>query len=43
MTMKSGMMYDGAWFEGIPQGAGIETSPEGDIYVGEFLQGRKHG
>lgn len=34
-----GFAYDGDWVEGVKQGRGLLTMPDGSSYNGEFLEG----
>jgi hypothetical protein len=40
---KTGQWYEGDWIHGTPTGYGSLCRRNGDLYVGTFLQGYKHG
>lgn len=41
--MKDGTHYDGYWQAGKYSGSGKLTWPNGDVYTGNFWEGRRHG
>jgi hypothetical protein len=42
-TWEDGSKYDGSWEDNIPNGHGTYCDLYGDIYAGNFLQGRANG
>ena len=36
-------MYIGDWRHGIKEGKGKWSSPEGDFYIGEWVDSKAHG
>jgi hypothetical protein len=41
--MAGGFRYTGDWNNGMIEGEGIATYPNGDTYEGSFLAGKRHG
>ena len=39
-TRSNGLMYEGEWKHGFPNGQGTETYPNGGKYVGELKNGK---
>ena len=41
--MTSGRIFEGCWEANMPHGQVKETTDDGDVYVGEFVQGKRCG
>ena len=41
--MANGQSYDGEWKVGLPYGHGKEVTVMGDEYLGDFVNGKRHG
>ncbi len=43
IKLQGGEIYEGSLVDGVPQGKGIMTYPDGSIYKGEFKAGEPYG
>ena len=43
VVLASGAQYQGDFLDGIPNGRGVLTRPNGDVYRGAFVDGEFHG
>jgi len=43
MVNPEGSFYDGDWINDEEDGYGIEKSPKGHEYLGQYSKGKKHG
>jgi hypothetical protein len=43
LIWPSGIRYEGAFVDGLPEGFGKLIQPSGDVYEGNFKQGKPHG
>lgn len=41
--MKSGRIFDGEWERNMPHGHIVETTADGDVYDGAFVNGQRSG
>jgi hypothetical protein len=43
MHFKSGLVYEGGWYNGKENGFGVLYELDGTVYNGEWLEGVQHG
>lgn len=43
LKLETGAIYEGCLFNGMRQGQGKQTWPDGSYYIGEFYNDKAHG